>query len=114
MTDYMRSAAKKEINYKSKTKIFKRVVKILKPIGRTALSSRNGQFSTSLYDGVFNGIAEYIDMYEELLDCYGDDYFEYSKEDQDELASYLADNDVINNKVAVFMLRQIAKGEVKL
>lgn len=58
--------------------------------------------------------VEYIDMYEELLDCYGDDYFEYSKEDQDELASYLADNDVINNKIAAFMLRQIAKGEVKL
>ena len=58
--------------------------------------------------------VEYIDMYEEFLDCYGDDDLEWSKEDKDQLAGYLADNDVINNKVAVFMLRQIAKGEVKL
>lgn len=58
--------------------------------------------------------VEYIDMYEELLDCYGDDDFEWSKVESNELAEYLSANDPINNKVAAFMLRQIAKGEVKL
>ncbi|HDX8358356.1 TPA: DUF262 domain-containing protein [Aeromonas hydrophila] len=93
MTDYMRSATKKEINYKSKTRVFKRVVKVLKPIGRTALSSRNGQFSTSLYDGVFNGIAEYIDMYETLSVNEINDRIEVLKNDDEfKKASGVASN----------------------
>lgn len=58
--------------------------------------------------------VEYVHVYEHLLDCYGDDEFEWSKESEDDLAGYLSDNGVINNKVAAFMLRQVANGEVVL
>jgi hypothetical protein len=64
MTEYMRLATKNEVDYKYKVDVFKRVVNVLLPIGRSALSGRNGQLSTSLYDGVFNGLAKNIDHYE--------------------------------------------------
>lgn len=64
MTEYMRMATKKEVNYKDNVDIFNRVLKVVKPIGRKALSGKNALFSTSLYDGVFNGIAGNIDYYE--------------------------------------------------
>lgn len=57
------------------------------------LSSRNGQFSTSLYDGVFNGIAEYIDMYETLSAKEINDRIEVLKNDDEfKKASGVASN----------------------
>lgn len=64
MTEYMKMATKGEVDYEGKTEVFNRVVDIVKPIGRSALSGKNGQLSTSLYDGVFNGVAGNIEFYE--------------------------------------------------
>lgn len=64
MTEYMKMATKNEVNYETKEHIFNRVVEIVAPLGRRALSGNNGQFSTSLYDGIFNGVAENIEHYE--------------------------------------------------
>lgn len=58
--------------------------------------------------------VQHINMYEELLDCYGDDDFEWSKEDEEQLSNFLSDTGPINNKAAAFMLRKIANGEVEL
>lgn len=68
MTEYMRMATKDDVNYEAKEHIFNRVVEIVSPLGRNALSGRNGQFSTSLYDGIFNGVAENIEYYEQVGD----------------------------------------------
>lgn len=65
MTEYMKMATKDEVNYETKEHIFNRVVEIVAPLGRSALSGKNGQFSTSLYDGIFNGVAENIEYYEQ-------------------------------------------------
>lgn len=65
MTDYMQMATKDEVEYRQKSSDFQRVVRVLAPVGRVAMSGRNGQFSTSLYDGVFNGIAYNLDFYEQ-------------------------------------------------
>ncbi len=64
MTEYMKFATKNEVNYAYKVEIFNRVVSVLAPIGRRALSGKNGQLSTSLYDGIFNGLAKNIDYFE--------------------------------------------------
>ncbi|EKT4486905.1 DUF262 domain-containing protein [Shewanella algae] len=64
MTEYMKMATRKEVDYEGKMEAFNRVVEIVRPIGRSALSGKNGQLSTSLYDGVFNGVAGNIDYYE--------------------------------------------------
>lgn len=64
MTEYMKMATKDEVDYEGKVEVFNRVVKIVSPLGRSALSGRNGQFSTSLYDGIFNGVAGNIDYFE--------------------------------------------------
>ena len=58
--------------------------------------------------------VEHINMYEHLLDCYGGDDLEWSKEDEEQLSNFLSDTSPINNKAAAFMLRKIANGEVKL
>ena len=64
MTDFMKQATKGEAQYENKVEIFERVIKLLHPIGRAALRGKNGQFSTSLYDGIFNGVASNIEYYE--------------------------------------------------
>lgn len=64
MTEYMKLATKNDVNYSGKKEIFNRIVKLMTPIGRIALSGKNGQLSTSLYDGIFNGVAGNIDLYE--------------------------------------------------
>ena len=69
MTDYMKSASKSEIDYKHKIDIFRMIVKIIHPAGRNALSRKNGLFSTSLYDGIFNGVASNIDQYKDNIDA---------------------------------------------
>jgi hypothetical protein len=64
MTEYMKMATKKEVDYEGKMEAFNRVIEVVKPIGTSAIRGKNGQFSTSLYDGIFNGVAGNIDYYE--------------------------------------------------
>ena len=64
LTDYMKDATKNESEHEKKSDVFQRTLKLVSPIGRSAVSGKNGQFSTSLYDGVFNGIAQNIYFYE--------------------------------------------------
>ena len=64
MTDYMKQATNGAVNYRETVDVINRVIELLKPIGRAALSGNNGQFSTSLYDGIFNGVASNLDYYE--------------------------------------------------
>lgn len=66
MTDYMREATKKPEMHEGKDAIFLRVLNIIKPLGKEVFRAKNRQFSTSLYDGIFNGIASNIDYYESL------------------------------------------------
>ncbi|RRQ21118.1 DUF262 domain-containing protein [Thiohalobacter thiocyanaticus] len=65
MTEYMKMATKDEVDYEGKVEVFNRVVEIVSSLGRSALSGRNGQFSTSLYDGIFNGVAGNIEYFEQ-------------------------------------------------
>jgi hypothetical protein len=64
MTDYMKQATKDEVEYQNKVNIFERVIEIMEPVGMATLRGRNGQLSTSLYDGIFNGVGENIRQYE--------------------------------------------------
>lgn len=68
MTEYMKLATKGEVDYEAKVEVFNRVIDIVTPLGRSALSGKNGQFSTSLYDGIFNGIANNIEYFENADD----------------------------------------------
>ena len=65
MTEYMREATKDPFKYESKIPIFKRTLSIVSPLGKSSFRARNGQFSTSLYDGIMQGLAHNIDKYEE-------------------------------------------------
>lgn len=64
MTDYMKAATTNKTLYEHKIDIFVRTLGLVKNFGRAALSGLNGQLSTSLYDGIFNGIASNIEHYE--------------------------------------------------
>lgn len=64
MTDYMKEATKNQSEYVDKIDIFKRSVSLIAAIGRSAVSGKNGQLSTSLYDGILNGVAANLDYYE--------------------------------------------------
>lgn len=68
MTDYMRDATKEPRIYEGKDAVFLRTLNTIKPLGKDVFRAKNGQFSTSLYDGIFNGIASNIDFYESLGD----------------------------------------------
>ena len=93
MTDYMRSATKSEEDYEHKVEIFKQVVSVLMPIGRSALSGKNGQLSTSLYDGIFNGLAKNISYFESAEPKNIDSLIEKLKGDEDfKKASGVASN----------------------
>ena len=64
MTDYMRNATKGNEDYSETIDIFKRVVTLVLSVGKQAIRARNGQLSTSLYDGIFNGLAKNVQFYE--------------------------------------------------
>lgn len=64
MTEYMKLATAGKVDYQHKTEIFNRVVGTVSKGGRSTLVAKNGQFSTSLYDGIFNGVAENLEYYE--------------------------------------------------
>ncbi len=64
MTDYMRDATKNKDLYQYKIEKFKRTLSLVKGLGRLSILGKNGQLSTSLYDGIFNGVAANLEYYE--------------------------------------------------
>lgn len=64
MTDFMKEAVKNNnFNYNKYKVIFYRTFDILAPQGKKIFRSRNGEFSTAIYDTVTIGIAENINLY---------------------------------------------------
>lgn len=64
MTDFMKEAVvNTKFNYKKYREVFEKTFEILKPLGRGAFNSRNGMFSTAIYDTMVIGIAENIHRY---------------------------------------------------
>lgn len=64
MTDFMKEAVvNTNFNYKKYREVFEKTFEILKPLGRGAFNSRNGMFSTAIYDTMVIGIAENIHRY---------------------------------------------------
>jgi len=66
MTDYMREGTEDNSIYQGKLEIFRRTLAIVSQLEYGAIRSRNNQFSTSLYDGILNGVADNIDYYENV------------------------------------------------
>jgi hypothetical protein len=65
LTDFMEKSIKTHsLNFSDFEVLFKRLIRILSPIGRDIFRGRNGIFSSSFYDGIMIGIAKYIDQYE--------------------------------------------------
>ena len=64
MTEYMRDVIKNDSFDYSIEQLFERIIKILKPLGKSVFRFNNGSFSTSLYDAITIGVAENIDYYE--------------------------------------------------
>lgn len=83
MTEYMKSATKKTTDYQPKIEIFKRTIALIKRLGRSTLTGKNGALSTSLYDGVINGIAKNIDYYEGKPDTYAQQKIDELKSNDD-------------------------------
>lgn len=64
MTDFMKEAVSNpKFNYKKYQDVFERTFEILKPLGQGAFNSKNGNFSTAIYDTMVIGIAENIHLY---------------------------------------------------
>ena len=64
MTDFMKDAVSdKDFDYKKYRLVFERTFEILKPLGAGVFNSRNGKFSTAIYDTTVIGIAENIHLY---------------------------------------------------
>lgn len=64
MTDFMKESVKKEdFNYSKYETILNRTVEILLPLGSQIFRSKNGEFSTAVYDTTMIGIAENIHLY---------------------------------------------------
>lgn len=64
MTDFMQEAVNNErFEYEKYEGIFKKVVDVLSPLGCNVFRTKNGEFSTAVYDTTMIGIAENIDNY---------------------------------------------------
>lgn len=64
MTDFMKEAVSNPyFNYKKYYDVFGKTFEILKPLGTGAFNSKNGTFSTAIYDTMVIGIAENIHLY---------------------------------------------------
>ena len=64
MTDFMKDAVlNKKFDYKRYQLVFDKTFEILKPLGKGVFNSRNGKFSTAIYDTTVIGIAENIHLY---------------------------------------------------
>lgn len=65
MTNFMENALKNDrFDYDTYETIFKRVFKVLKPLGAKIYRQTNGMFATSLFDVITYGIAKNIEKYE--------------------------------------------------
>ena len=83
MTDYMREATKNKDLYQYKIDKFTRTLSLVKTLGRQAILGKNGPLSTSLYDGIFNGIATNLKYYEGSPKVVLQDKVSFLKEDKD-------------------------------
>ena len=64
MTDFMKDAVMdKSFNYDKYRVVFERTFEILKPLGTSVFNSKNGQFSTAVFDTTVIGISENIHLY---------------------------------------------------
>ena len=64
MTDFMKDAVMDtKFNYEKYRVVFNRTFEILKPLGPGVFNSRNGIFSTAIYDTTVIGVAENIHLY---------------------------------------------------
>ena len=64
MTDFMKDAvANQQFDYHKYKDVFNRTFEILKPLGKGVFNSRNGNFSTAVYDTTVIGIAENLHLY---------------------------------------------------
>lgn len=67
MTLFMKRATRDpEFDFDSFETLFKRVLRLLEPLGYEVFRGNNSVFSTSYYDAVTVGIATYIDYYENV------------------------------------------------
>lgn len=63
MTQYLKNASNEEDNYVSKIEIFKKSIDLLTKVGSQSFKAQNNQFSSSLYDGILQGVATNLDYY---------------------------------------------------
>lgn len=64
MTDFMKDAVSdSNFNYGKYRVVFNRTFEILKPLGASIFNSRNGNFSTAVYDTTVIGVAENLHLY---------------------------------------------------
>ena len=67
MTDFMKEAVSDaNFNYDKYRTVFKKTFEILKPLGAGVFNSRNGSFSTAVYDTTTIGISENIHLYSSI------------------------------------------------
>ncbi|MDM8566037.1 DUF262 domain-containing protein [Candidatus Halobeggiatoa sp. HSG11] len=83
MTNYMREATKNKDLYQYKIDKFTRTLSLVKSLGRQAILGKNSQLSTSLYDGVFNGVATNLEYYESLSKAELQNKVSFLKEDEE-------------------------------
>jgi hypothetical protein len=82
MTDYMRDATKDKNLYQYKIEKFKQTLSLIKRLGRPSILGKNGQLSTSLYDGIFNGVAANLEYYRNSAEVVLQDKVSSLKEDE--------------------------------
>ena len=83
MTDYMRNATKDKNLYQYKIEKFKQTLSLIKRLGRKSILGKNGQLSTSLYDGIFNGVAANLEYYRNSAEVVLQDKVSSLKEDEE-------------------------------
>ncbi len=83
MTDYMRNATKDKNLYQYKLEKFKQTLSLIKRLGRKSILGKNGQLSTSLYDGIFNGVAANLEYYRNSAEVVLQDKVSSLKEDEE-------------------------------
>jgi hypothetical protein len=82
MTDYMRDATKDKNLYQYKIEKFKQTLSLIKRLGRKSILGKNGRLSTSLYDGIFNGVAANLEYYRNSAEVVLQDKVSSLKEDE--------------------------------
>nr|VFJ69282.1 MAG: Uncharacterized conserved protein, contains ParB-like and HNH nuclease domains [Candidatus Kentron sp. FW] len=92
MTDYMKDATEDKGKYEYKVDIFKRTLHLVSQLGKESVRGENGQLSTSLYDGIFNGIAANIGYFEEHTDISGSKAEELKQDEKFKEASGQSSN----------------------